>query len=89
MQLLTRRHATPILTYIQNTEQHTSITNTATNNNMYHAHDELQKTPPPRGLEMYWAYAGRTNNNNKFSPSEMLTILASAEPDEDTNSNLV
>jgi hypothetical protein len=55
---------------------------------MYHAHDELQKTTT-RGLEMYCAYAGRTNNNNKISPSEMLTILASAESDEDTKSNLV
>jgi hypothetical protein len=55
---------------------------------MYHAHDELQKTTT-RDLEMYWAYAGRTNNNNKISPSEMLTILASAESDEDTKSNLV
>jgi hypothetical protein len=45
---------------------------------MYHTRDELQKTTT-RGLEMYWAYAGRTNNNNKISPSEMLTILASAE----------
>jgi hypothetical protein len=65
-----------------------SITNTTTNNNMYHAHDELQKTTT-RGLEMYWAYAGRTNNNNKISLSEMLTILASSESDEDTKSNLV
>jgi hypothetical protein len=38
---------------------------------------------------MYWAYAGRTNNNNKISLLEMLTILASAESDEDTKSNLV
>jgi hypothetical protein len=50
---------------------------------MYHAHDEPQKTTT-RGLEMYWAYAGRTNNNNKFLLLEMLTILASAESDEDT-----
>jgi hypothetical protein len=64
------------------------ITNTATNNNMYRAHDELQKTTS-RGLEMYWAYTGRMDNNNKISPSEMLTILASAKSDEDTKSNLV
>jgi hypothetical protein len=55
---------------------------------MYHAHDGLQKTTT-RGLEMYWVYTGRTNNNNKIFPSEMLTILASAESDEDTKSNLV
>jgi hypothetical protein len=79
-------------TYIQNTEQHTSITKHRNKQQqVYHAHDELQKTTT-RGLEMYWAYAGRTNNNNnnnKIPPSEMLTILASAESDEDTKSNLV
>jgi hypothetical protein len=47
-------------------EQHTSITNPTTiNNNMYHAHDVRQKTTT-RGLELYWASVGRTNNNNKF-----------------------
>jgi hypothetical protein len=51
---------------------------------MYHAQDDLQKTTT-RGLEMHWAYSGRTNNNNKISLSETLTILASsAESNEDT-----
>jgi hypothetical protein len=50
---------------------------------MYHAHDEPQK-PTTRGLERHWPYVGKTNNNKQNSPPEMLTILASAESDEET-----
>jgi hypothetical protein len=51
---------------------------------MYHARDDPQKTTT-KGLEMYWAYVGRTYNNNKISLSETLTILASsAKSEEDT-----
>jgi hypothetical protein len=50
---------------------------------MYHVHDEPQKTTT-RGHEMYWTHVGKTNSNKQNSPPEMLTILASAESDEET-----